>query len=90
MLISLIAPRPVYIGSAAKDLGADPVGEYLSLKAASPVYELYSNPPFAGPEMPSVQSPILGRMGHHIRNGRHDIVSYDWDRYMDFADQFFK
>lgn len=41
MLISLIAPRPVYATNASEDLWADPTGTFLSLKNAEDVYNLY-------------------------------------------------
>lgn len=85
MLLALIAPRPIYVASAADDLWADPQGEFLSLQHAGEVYGLFGDE--ALEEMPAVDAPLMkGRMGYHIRTGQHDITLYDWERYMDFAD----
>jgi hypothetical protein len=35
-----------------------------------------------------VEQPVTkGRNGYHIRAGRHEILLYDWLRYLDFADK---
>ncbi len=90
MLAALVAPRPLYVASAEEDLWADPRGEFLSLKFASPVYELLGKRAFGDVEMPSVDQPLLRDVAYHVRSGKHDITLYDWQRYMDFADRHFQ
>lgn len=85
MVFSLIAPRPVYAASASEDRWADPKGEFLSLKEASVVYNLYGIHGLSSSSMPEPDNPIIGNMGYHIRTGGHDIIEYDWEQYLKFA-----
>jgi len=86
MLVTLMAPRPVYVASAEEDLHADPRGEFLSAYHASPVYELLCGKGIEADDMPGVNRPVRGIIGYHVRSGGHDVTWYDWDRYLDFAD----
>ena len=90
-LISMIAPRPVYVSSGSEDNWADQKGEYLSLVGATPVYNLYGYEGFTSTEKPGVEDPeTVGRMGNHMRKGDHDILLYDWTQFINFADKFLK
>lgn len=91
MLIAAIAPRPVYVASASKDLWADPTGEHYSAYHASKVYEFLGKKVDLKSQFPGIEKPVKkGHVGYHMRNGKHDLLIYDWNNYMDFADQFLK
>lgn len=90
-LISLIAPRPIYIASAKDDNWSDQYGEFLGGWNANPVYELYGLKGLDTDTMPPVNTPCYsGQIGYHIRTGKHTMTEYDWIQYLDFADKFFK
>ena len=89
MLIALSAPRPVYIASAQDDKWADPKGEFLSLAEAARVFQLYGYE-WKVACFPSADEPITGRLGYHLRSGKHDVTQYDWEQYLHFADKHLK
>ncbi|RIH66301.1 alpha/beta hydrolase [Mariniphaga sediminis] len=91
MLIALIAPRAVYVASAAEDLWADPKGQYLALTEAQDVYELYKVHTNLPAEMPDVNEQIIRpHIGFHNREGKHNMTPYDWQQFIQFADNYFK
>lgn len=86
-LVALMAPRPVYIASATEDLWADPKGEFLAGKLAEPAYALFGKAGLGVDEPPAPDRSVGGSIGYHARTGKHDILIFDWERYMDFADK---
>ncbi len=90
MVISLIAPRPVYIASAEGDLNSNPKGEFMGALNASPVYKLLGTGGLPTTTLPPVNTPVVGRIAYHIRTGTHNVTDFDWVQYLNFADQYLK
>ena len=88
-LLSLIAPRPLYVASAVEDRNSDPKGEFLSARRADAVYRLYKEKGLGVDSLPMLSQPVGDFIRYHIRPGKHDITLYDWQQYMDFADKHF-
>ena len=89
-VVALIASRAVAVGVATKDVYADPKGEYLSVKAAAPVWNLLGVETQLPDEMPRAGEAIAGPLGFHVREGEHDILLEDWNAYMDAADRIWR
>ena len=91
MLLSLIAPRPVYVASGTADTWADPHGEFLSAHHAGPVYALLGKKPLSATTLPPPNQPLLdGDIGYHIRTGGHSVEPFDWQQFIQFADRHLK
>jgi len=85
-LLALIAPRPLYVASAAGDRFADPRGEFLATHAASPAWEAAGLAGLGASELPPVDTPVQsGKVAYHIRSGAHDITAYDWELFLSFT-----
>lgn len=86
-VISLIAPRPVYVASAQGDKHSDPEGEFAAAKAAEPVFLMLGVEGLPANQWPAVGTSVQGGIGYHVRPGGHDVTDFDWKQYLDFADK---
>ena len=89
LILSAIAPRPLFIASAVDDRLSDPPGEFASGCLASKVYRFLGSGGLATDVMTAPGSPLFGRISDQIRPGGHDVRNYDWEQYLDFFDRYF-
>lgn len=84
-LLGLLAPRRLYVASATEDAWADPEGEWLATLAAGAAWTGEGDAiPWDAPLAPG-GAVHAGRVGYHLRPGRHALERWDWIRYLDFA-----
>lgn len=85
-LLAMIAPRYLYVSSAALDSWADPISEFLGCAAATPVYELLGVKGLEAPDaLPQPREYFHeGRIGYHLRPGTHYLSRDDWQLIMNY------
>lgn len=88
-LISLIAPRPLFLNNGSEDLWGDPHGEFLAAKAATPVYELLGKTGITEADFPPLDHALQHDLGFNCHTGKHDVLPTDWDNFLNFADIHF-
>ena len=88
-LISLIAPRPLFLNSGSEDKWGDPHGEFLAAHAATPVYELFGKTGITETNFPPFDEPLKHDIWLNCHVGKHDVLPSDWDKFLDFADAHF-
>ena len=88
-LLALIAPRKLYVASAAQDLWADPVSEFLGCCAADTAWQALGVPGLLCPDrLPRLGEAFSGgSLGYHVRPGEHYLSRYEWQRFLDFLDR---
>ena len=88
-LLSLCAPRPVFLNGGNSDTWTDPYGIYLTAVGASPVYKLLGK---KGVIMNDVKPQIdieyiLGDIGYRYHKGGHTDAP-DWPSFCRFASKY--
>ncbi len=89
LLLSLIAPRALFVASAEEDSWADPHAEFLAAAAASPAYAAAGVDGLVTPDAwPAADAPLLdGRIGYWMRTGRHALLLSDWMTFIAFREK---
>ena len=90
-MVALVAPRALHMGDASLDLGTDPRGTWISLRAGSAAWALFGHAVAIPAEMPLVNDLLVaGPVSYHMREGGHGLTLFDWKLYLDHADSIFR
>jgi hypothetical protein len=90
MLISLIAPRPVFVTGGTGDQWADPKGEFLAQVAAGPVYRLLGARDLGTATYPSPDTPVVaGDLAFNLHSGGHTATPGEWALFAEFLSRYF-
>ena len=91
LLVACIAPRALLVQGFGKPW-FDPKGEFLSVKAASPVWRFLGKSGIPDVDFPAeFDTSAIGKdLGYIRRSQSHGISAYDWMWMMDFADGVLK
>ena len=87
MLMSLIAPRTLSVGSAVEDLWANPPAELYSAAKASEIWELYGEKPLKAETDPEIGKIYGDKVTYYVRERKHYLSRDDWHRILEVFDR---
>lgn len=87
-LLALIAPRPILLGNARRDVWSDPNGAFRAAMGADPVYELMGSAGLKQDRLDDWRPDA--DLAFWIRPGTHGVVKEDWPAFLQFLDAHFK
>lgn len=90
-LVALCAPRPLLVNGGTTSSWADPYGQYLSVREATPVYELLGKPGLVmpDPKPETDKAYIEGTLAYRYHNGGHTDAP-EWPFFFQFANRHIK
>ena len=86
-LLALIAPRPIFLGNAKRDVWSDPEGAFRAAQGATPVYNLYGQDGLRQEKLTNFDP--SADIAFWMRPGTHGVVTEDWPAFLAFMDAHF-
>ena len=86
-LLALIAPRPILLGNARRDVWSDPNGAFRAAMGADSVYELFGRDGLKQERLD--QWVPEADIAFWMRPGTHGVVKEDWPAFLEFLDAHF-
>lgn len=87
MLVAAVAPRLCYITSGSTDGWSDPNAEWLGAVEGSTAWKLFGDPGLSGSLPAPGTSVTESRIGYHLREGGHDLNTWDWQNFLVFLEK---
>jgi len=87
-LLGLIAPRPILLGNARRDVWSDPEGAFRAAMGANPAYELYGSDGLNKKKLTEFDP--QADISFWMRPGTHGVVEEDWPAFLEFMGAHFK
>ena len=87
-LLAALAPKPVLLGNARRDVWSDPEGSFRAGQAASKIYGAFGSKGLTAKQLNEFipSDPI----SFWIRPGTHGVTEEDWPAFLDFLNAHFR
>ena len=86
-LLALIAPRPLLLGNAKRDVWSDPEGAFRAAQGAAPAYKLYGSGGLTQDTLSNFNP--SADIAFWMRPGTHGVVKEDWPAFLAFLGAHF-